>query len=87
MPWAKVSRVDVFKRDLFTTDLVCMFLQGADQSAVEIHEEMDGWVPFIEALPERLPGCEKDWFPRVAHPAFATNMETIFLRRHSLPRS
>ena len=86
MEWPQIAKVDVFKRDLFGYDLVCMAVEGCDGAVVELDEEMSGWMEFIENLPDKLPGCLAwhDWFMRVAFPAFETNLETIFER---CPRS
>lgn len=80
MGWSRIAKMDVFKRDLFGHDLVCMAIEASDGAVLEVDEEMDGWMPFIEILPDRLPGCKPwhDWFMRVTFPAFETNLETIF---------
>ncbi len=80
--WLEINRIVAYKRDLFTYDCICMFVAQADGAGVELNEEMDGWKPFCEVLPEVLPGCESfgDWFGRVAFPAFATNPTELYAR-------
>lgn len=79
--WRNVLRIEVFKRDSLTSDLVCMRLQSVDGS-VELNEEMEGWSSMLEALSIRLSGVlPKDvWFPDVVRRAFAASHRTIFSR-------
>jgi len=83
IPWNKISRILVFKRDLFTVDCICLLIATEDGPAYELNEEMKGWRSFIEALPEHIPGCKPwtDWFQSVAFPAFATNETEIYLKK------
>jgi len=83
MNWSEVCKAAAFKRDLFTVDLVCLFLSGHDRSGLELHEDMKGWKEFIDALPSFLPTCKapEQWFMEVALPAFATNAAEIFSRQ------
>ena len=84
LKWSEIDRLTVFKRDLFTVDLICLFLELSDDRAVELDEDMEGWKPFIDAVPSHLPGCKADWFSAVAFPAFAANPTEIY-RRQTLP--
>ena len=80
--WVDVCRGTAFKRDLFAVDCICLHLGLADDSGVELDEEMAGWNRVMEVLPLHLPGCKpySDWYSSVAFPAFATNMTEIYLR-------
>jgi len=80
--WSAMERLTVFKRDLFTVDLICLVIELKDGRCFELDEDMDGWNPFIDAIPAHLPGCKKfhEWFLEVAVPAFATNSTEIFRR-------
>jgi hypothetical protein len=84
-PWANVIRAEVSKRDLLTTDLVCLSLELAGGSSVEVHEELEGWQSFVASLPENLPGFPviEHWFSTVTHPAFKTNLTTIYERTNA----
>jgi len=84
-PWANIVRAEAFKRDLLTTDLICLLLELAGGTAVELHEELDGWQSFVASLPENLPGFPvvERWFLTVAHPAFKTNLTTIYERTNA----
>jgi hypothetical protein len=80
--WRDTIRVEVFKQDWFTVDLICLTIVLRDDRTMELNEEMDGWKSLVEKLPEYLPGCQtlEEWFPTVAFPAFKTNRNVIYSR-------
>jgi hypothetical protein len=79
--WKKVEEVHAFKRDLFTTDLICLaFKREGTNDYIEVHEEMEGYHDLLQTLPSRLPGFTLAWFSDVAFPAFETNHQTIWKR-------
>jgi len=80
--WSVVQSVDVYKRDLYVVDLICMAIETTEGQTVELHEGMEGWDKFVAALSGALPGCEAhaDWWHSIAVPAFATNAQRIFRR-------
>ena len=80
--WKDTIRIEVFKRDLFAMDLICLDIVLRDDRTLEVNEEMDGWKSLVDKLPEYLPGCQtlEDWFPPVVFPAFKTNRTIIYLR-------
>jgi hypothetical protein len=80
--WADVRRATAFKRDLLTTDLVCISLDLSSRT-VEFNEEMTGWTSVVEALHHVLPGAHpySEWWPAVVKPAFEGCSTTIFERR------
>ena len=86
MSWSEVIKVTAYKRDMFSTDLICVFLSRADQTGIEIHEEINNWIDFITSLPKRLPDCKpiESWLKQITVPAFATNITELFLRRDNL---
>jgi hypothetical protein len=77
--WRDVERAYAFKRDLYTTDLVCLALATRD-GVVELNERDDGWQAFAEALEERLPGCEPYgvWYLDVIKVPFAARTHRIY---------
>jgi hypothetical protein len=80
MAWAEVVRVTAFKQDLFAVDRICLFVSRADDTGIQLDEEMEGWLAFCEALPRFLPRCRAfhDWLWPVATPTFATNQTEIY---------
>lgn len=78
--WNRVVEVRVFKRDMFTYDLICLSIVSDDGLVIEIDEEDLNWECLTAAISENLPGAIRwiDWFSDVAFPAFATNERVIF---------
>ena len=82
--WEEISSVTVYKRDLHTSDMICLLCTLSDGVQFEFNEEMPCWQSLVDALPQYLPGCpvSSEWWQPVAVPAFATN-ETVIFRRNS----
>lgn len=81
--WENLHRVTCFKRDLLTTDLICVELevaQGKDVRCFEIDEEMSGFDAFMRALLRHFPSAAKNWREAVVTPAFATNLRDVYRR-------
>jgi hypothetical protein len=79
LSWGAVECATVFKRDLFTYDLICLQLKIADH-VIEFDEEDLNWKELTEAMPHHLSGCTQwsDWFTEVAFPAFETKELLIY---------
>lgn len=71
-----------FKRDLWSTDRLCIAFRLGDEMFVEVHEEMKGWDALCEALPLNLPGALAwgEWFMDITTPAFEPNFTPLFER-------
>lgn len=80
--WDEVHRVVAFKRDLWGYDEIAFAFERADDTALELDEDMIGWNALTKALPAHLPGCKKfeEWFSVVAFPAFMPNTTLLFQR-------
>jgi hypothetical protein len=78
--WCDVSSVLVFKRDLWTRDLICMVFELKDSQSIEIDEETVGWKEVLHKLPAVFPEImdSRDWYGKVAFPAYATNSTQIY---------
>jgi hypothetical protein len=84
--WAEVEEVHAYKRDLFTTDLICLaFKKLGKEEYYEIHEEMAGYHDLLDTLPRHLPKFTMEWFVSVAVPAFEANHRVIWKRSLSNP--
>ena len=86
IPWTNVRKIAAFKRDLFTTDLICWeleldrpFWRGCwDQIRfVEINEEMEGFQGVVDAAVRRKL-VDPHWVGLVMQPAFATCWTVIY---------
>lgn len=81
LPWSEVEEVHAYKRDLFTTDLICLaFKKSGKEEYYEIHEEMGGYHDLLEVLQRRLPKFTLEWIFDVAIPAFETKRQIIWKR-------
>lgn len=81
--WADISVIEVFKRDMFAYDLICLTIKYEGGEPVEIDEEDPHWDIFVGKLHKRLDGAQPwgKWFSNVAFPAFTANAQTIYTRR------
>ena len=86
-PWEEVQRITAFKRDLWATDCICLVVELQNRTALELHEEMNGWARFCEALPVYLTGAlsPEGWIHRVASPAFELCLTHVYERQEAAP--
>ncbi len=75
---AKVIRVEFYKRDELTTDLICCDIT-TPAGVISAHEEMPYWEELIRKL-EFLGGFDVEWFSQVSKPAFAASNYVAFQR-------
>jgi len=60
--WEEIGEVFAYKRDLLTTDLICLGLCTENKSPMlEPHEEMLGYVRLWRELEKRLPGFDEKY--------------------------
>jgi hypothetical protein len=79
--WLAVREIRAYKRDLLTTDLVCLaFRETEADEYFEVHEEMIGFDLLRARLAEVFPTIPAGWFGDVARPAFTTNLTVLFRR-------
>lgn len=78
MRWTAITRITAYKRDLLTTDLLCLLIE-ADGAASEVNEEVPGFDVIDDALESEL-GVAPDWKRGVVFPAFHPNPAVIFPR-------
>lgn len=67
LPWDNIRAVMLYKRDVYTYDLLCAAVTSDSGSSLELNEEMPGWDAFARALHAHLPGAPewKDWYLKV----------------------
>jgi hypothetical protein len=54
--WDNIDEIVSFKRDLWTTDLICLgFLKNQKESAIVIHEEMHGFLDLRRKIELKIP--------------------------------
>ncbi len=76
--WADVRAIVAFKRDLFGVDVICLeFRVGESECWLEIDEECTGYNELVTEIERRFE-IERDWWSKVAFPAFDTNRMTLW---------
>lgn len=76
--WTDIQAMFGYKRDLYTTDLVCLDIFCVDGQGIRLHEELPGWFQFIRKLPEHFPSVKPGWEIALTFPAFETNLTLIY---------
>ena len=82
LAWSEVREVLAYKKDLLTTDLVCLEFITFRDTAVVIDEERPGFHELLRKLPNFLDGFPpaEDWWRQVEQPPFATNLAHLWMR-------
>ena len=80
--WEEVCKAQIFKRDLWTYDLICLALSTREGEEIELDEEDPNWTLLMEKMVTALPESRKweHWFSEVAFPAFQPNLQIIYQR-------
>lgn len=81
LKWDDITELNVYKRDMMTTDEVRMEIVYGD-FYFEISEEYRGWVYFTDKLKKVFPEISDSWLNDVSFPAFETNFKTIYKRNN-----
>jgi hypothetical protein len=69
--WADVRGIAAFKRDLFTTDEICLGFRMNDNEYVVVSEEDAGFEALREYVESHFENVNRDWHQAVMLPAFA----------------
>ena len=56
MNGSAITEAIAYKRDGLPYELICIAM-GSVAAPIEIPEQMPGWLPFVHAFPNCLPGC------------------------------
>lgn len=85
--WERVTEASAYKRDLWSTDQICIAFTMNDDTFIEIHEEMRGFCELCERLPRALPGALAfgSWYQDITVPAFEPCLTRLFTRDMSPP--
>ncbi|MDB6111640.1 MAG: hypothetical protein JWR69_3390 [Pedosphaera sp.] len=79
--WAKVAKIETYKRDLGNVDMICVDFWVDEQVMVyTANDEMTGFSTLASNLIHYFPSVAPDWWSTVAFPAFATNQKVLFTR-------
>lgn len=86
IPLHTILKIEFYKRDALTTDLVCCDITHGNADAPKLHwlhEELDGWEEVTSAFAEQLPGFKADWREGVIRPAFEESRVVAFVRNEA----
>jgi hypothetical protein len=75
----EIERVEIYKRDELTADLVCFDIVLANGDRLTLHEGIPGFDSMVEAL-ARLAGLAIGWRDTVILPPFAPNPLVAYVR-------
>jgi hypothetical protein len=80
--WERVTEASAYKRDLWSTDQICIAITMDDETFIEIHEEMRGFCDLCERLPAVLPSALAfgSWYQEMTVPAFEPCLTRLFTR-------
>ena len=79
--WEEVDKVLAFKRDLLTSDEVCLAFEIGDSDTVfEVNEGVGSFWDLVARVKEVFPDSEQDWEETVVNPAFAENSAVLYER-------
>ena len=77
--WNDIEEINAYKLDRVTIDEICFDIV-LSETVITISEKIEGWQIFTDKLESVLTGFDNEWFSRVAHPAFKTNLTTVYQR-------
>ncbi len=85
--WASVKEVFAFKLDLFTYDTIRLGFRLSDEGTYwQVDEDDAGFRELLAEVERRFDIVDKNWWTKVAFPAFATNRTTLWGERWSEPQ-
>jgi hypothetical protein len=78
--WDEITKISTYKVDLFTYDQVCVGVHTfRSANCIELQEEWEGFLALTEELERRF-NIDKDWWSKVALPAFDENYAVLYAR-------
>ena len=78
LKWDRVNRIAVYKKDEFTTDLICIEFGLPENITITLHEEMESYDLVVPKMHMQFEGIEKDWYSKIVKPAFKRNYRVIY---------
>ncbi len=77
--WASVKEIFAFKLDIGTFDTIRLdFRVSDDDSYLQVDEDDAGFRDLLAEVERRFDIVDKNWWGKVAFPAFATNRTTLW---------
>jgi hypothetical protein len=77
--WASVKEIFVFKLDMGTIDTIRLGVRLSDDgSNLQVDEDAPGFRDLLAEIERRFDIVDRNWWSKVAFPAFATNRTTLW---------
>lgn len=76
--WSDICLIRAYKRDIFTHDLVCIWIETKSGASVEIDEKMTGFGAVTRRIEKEFPTIPGDWFEKVSFPPLKANESTLW---------
>jgi hypothetical protein len=80
--WHEVQTIFGYKKDLMTTDLVCMDVFCDNAISFSWNEETPGWFVFVKKLNEQFNVIDPAWEFEIQNPAFVTKLTLVYNREN-----
>ena len=77
--WSDIRAITTFKRDLLTTDLICLRFRISNDEWIELHEEMTGFHEMAGLMQDHFI-IPEGWQDDVMLPPFAVNHRVLWSR-------
>lgn len=77
--WEDVRRVRAYKRDLLTTDEICVVFEAEGGVAIRVSEEWPGFQELFHVMDQKL-GINPEWFGEIMLPPFEAMHRVLFER-------
>ncbi len=75
--WNEIKEINIYKKDLMTTDLICMDIIFKE-IFITFSEDTPGWYVLVKKLKEVFNVIPNDWDNELILPPFGTNFKTIY---------
>ncbi|MBZ4189604.1 SRPBCC family protein [Niabella beijingensis] len=78
--WSDIETIFAYKRDLITTDEICLDLFTKNGSCITVEESYPGWERFLKKMSDRFLFTPEDWEQKLMQSSFQTNLTLLFDR-------
>jgi hypothetical protein len=78
--WEDISKITVYKRDLYTEDQICLEFELANGYIFIVSEDVEWWFQLIIHLEKEFPEVTLESIMKIAHPPFERNETVLFSR-------
>jgi hypothetical protein len=76
--WSDIAVLFGYKKDLYTTDNICLDVFTIDEKGFSINEDTKGWYQFVKHSKEHLTEIPENWEVEIAAPAFETKLTLLY---------